>query len=86
VRFDENDGSRVEQSGVFDVGDKIPPHAIRRMVVGHLIPIEEHLLVEGEGICSTQVEPSPSQTQQAPQGPINASQRQAQDPQPSEHD
>jgi hypothetical protein len=30
VRFDENDGSRVEQSGVCDVGDKIPPQAIRR--------------------------------------------------------
>jgi hypothetical protein len=28
----------------------------------------------------------PSQTQQAPQGPIDASQRQALDPQPSEHD
>jgi hypothetical protein len=25
VRFDENDGSRVEQSGVCDVGDEIPP-------------------------------------------------------------
>jgi hypothetical protein len=32
------------------------------------------------------VEPSPSKTQQAPQGPFDASQRQAQDPQPSEHD
>jgi hypothetical protein len=53
VRFDENDGSRVEQSGVCDVGDKIPPQAIRRMGVGYLIPIEEHLLVEGEGLCST---------------------------------
>jgi hypothetical protein len=81
VIFDENDSSRVEQSGVCDVGHKIPPHAIRRMGVGHLIPIQEHLLAEGEGLCSTQVEPSPSQTQQAPQGPIDASQRQAQDPQ-----
>jgi hypothetical protein len=41
-------GSRVEQSGVCDVGDKIPPHAIRIMGVGHLIPIKEHLLVEGK--------------------------------------
>jgi hypothetical protein len=56
------------------------------MGVGHLIPIEEHLLVEGEGLCSTQVEPSPSQAQQAPQGPIDANQRKAQDPQRSEHD
>jgi hypothetical protein len=44
VRFDENDGSHVEQSGVCDVGDEIPPRAIRRMGVGHLIPIEEYLL------------------------------------------
>jgi hypothetical protein len=48
MRFNENDGSRVEQRGVFDVGDEIPPQAIRRMGVGHLIPIEEHLLAEGE--------------------------------------
>jgi hypothetical protein len=58
VRFDENDG--VEQRGVFYVGDEIPPLAIRRMGVEHLIPVEEHLLAEGEGLCSTQVEPSPS--------------------------
>jgi hypothetical protein len=76
----------VEQRGVFDVGDEIPPLSIRRMGVGHLIPVEEHLLAEGEGLCSTQVEPSLSQTQYAPQGPFDASQRQAQDPQPSEHD
>jgi hypothetical protein len=86
VRFDENDGSRVEQSGVCDVGDEIPPHAIRRMGVGHLIPIEEPLLAEGEGQCSTQVEPSLSQPQKAPQGPIDANQRKIQDPQPNEHD
>jgi hypothetical protein len=52
VRFDENDGSRVEQSGVCDVGDKIPPRAIRTMGVGHLILIEELLLAEGEGLLS----------------------------------
>jgi hypothetical protein len=86
VRFDENDGSRVEQSGICDVGDEIPPIVIRRMGVGHLIPIEEHLLAEGEGLCSTQVEPSPSHTQQASQGPIDTSQRQTQDPQTCEHD
>jgi hypothetical protein len=38
----------VEQSSVCDVGDKIPPRAIRIMGVGHLIPIEEHLLADGE--------------------------------------
>jgi hypothetical protein len=80
VRFDENDGSRVEQSGVCDVGDKITPRAIRRMGVGYLIPIAEHLLMEGEGLCSTQVEHSPTQAQQVPQGPIDANQRQALDP------
>jgi hypothetical protein len=66
MRFDKNDGSRVEKSGVCDVGDEIPPRAIRRMGVGHLIPIEEHLLAEGEGLCSSQVEPSPSQAPQVP--------------------
>jgi hypothetical protein len=48
MRFNKNEGSHVEQSSVCDVGDEIPPHAIRRMGVGHLIPIEEHLLVKGE--------------------------------------
>jgi hypothetical protein len=43
----------VEQHGFFDVGDEIPPLAIRRMGVGHLIPVEGHLLAEGEGLCST---------------------------------
>jgi hypothetical protein len=85
VRFDKNDGSRVEQSGVCDVGDEIPPRAIRRMGVGHLIPIEEHLLAEGEILCSTQVEPSPSQAPQASQCPTDANQRQALDPHPNEH-
>jgi hypothetical protein len=84
MRFDENDGSRVEQSGACDVGDEMPPRAIRRMGVGYLIPIEKHLLVEGEGLCSTQVEPSPSQAPQASQGSIDANQRKALDPHPSE--
>jgi hypothetical protein len=86
VRFDENDGSHVEQSGVCDVGNEIPPQAIRRMGVGHLIPIEEHLLAEGERLCSTQVEPSPSPSQapQASQVPTDANQRQALDPHPNE--
>jgi hypothetical protein len=47
------------------------------MGAGHIIPIEEHLLVKGEGLCSTQVEPSLSQ---GPQGPIDANQRQSLDP------
>jgi hypothetical protein len=52
MRFDENDGSHVKQRGVFDVGDEIPPLAIRRMGLGHLIPVEEHLLAEGEGLLT----------------------------------
>jgi hypothetical protein len=54
------------------------------MGVGHLIPIEEHLLAEGEGLCSTQVELSPSQAPQVSQGQIDANQRQALDPHRSE--
>ena len=61
MEFDENNGSQVEQSGTCDVGDEIPPQAIRRMGVGHILPIEEPLVAEGEGQCSTQVEPSPPQ-------------------------
>ena len=61
MEFDENNGSQVEQSGTCDVGDEIPPQAIRRMGVGFILPIEEPLVAEGEGKCSTQVEPSPTQ-------------------------
>jgi hypothetical protein len=39
MRFDENGGSYVEQSGVCDVGDEIPPRAIRRMGVGISYPL-----------------------------------------------
>ena len=53
VEFDENNGSQVEQSGTCDVGDEIPPQAIRRMGVGFILPIEEPLVAEGEGQCST---------------------------------
>jgi hypothetical protein len=86
MRFDENDDSHVEKVCVCDVGDEIPPRAIRRMGVGHLIPIEEQILAKGEGLCSTQVEPSLSQAQQSPQYPIDTNQRQALDPHPSEQD
>jgi hypothetical protein len=57
VSFDEDNGSYVGQSGVRDVGDEIPPQAIRKMGVGFFRPIEGHLLAEGEGQCSTQGEP-----------------------------
>ena len=79
VVFDENNGSQVEQSGTCDVGDEIPPQAIRRMGVGFILPIEEPLVAEGEGQCSTQVEPSPSLVP-------HASEEQIEGPQPSEQD
>ena len=62
VEFDENNGSQVEQSGTCDIGDEIPPQAIRRMGIGQILPFEEPLVAEGEGQCSTQVEPSPLKT------------------------
>jgi hypothetical protein len=79
VRFDEDNGSFVGQSAVHDVGDKIPPQAIRRMGVGFFRAIEGHLLAEGEGQCSTQVEPSPAKH------PQDLNQRQAAHPQPQDH-
>ena len=62
MEFDENNGSQVEQSGLCDVGDEYPPQAIRRMGIGQILPIEEPLVAEGEGQCSTQVETSPPQS------------------------
>ena len=50
----------MEKSGLCDVGDEIPPHSLRRMGIGQILPIEEPLVAEGEGQCSTQVEPSPT--------------------------
>ena len=77
VEFDENNGSQVEQSGTCDVGDEIPPQAIRRMGVGFILPIEDPLVAEEEGQCSSHVEPSPTQ------GP-HASKEQSEGPQPRE--
>ena len=48
MEFDENNGSQVEQSGLCDVGDEIPPQSIRRMGIGQILPIEEPLVAEGE--------------------------------------
>jgi hypothetical protein len=79
MEFDENNGSQVEHSGLCDVGDEIPPQAIRRMGVGQILPIEEPLVAEGEGQCSTQVEPSLKQDP-------HASEEQSEGPQPSEQD
>jgi hypothetical protein len=40
VRFEENDGSQVGQVDLGDIGDEMPPQAIRRMGVGFFCPIE----------------------------------------------
>ena len=69
----------MEQSGTCDVGDEIPPQAIIRMGVGHILPIEEPLVAEGEGKCSTQVEPSPTKDP-------HAFEEQSEGPQPNEQD
>jgi hypothetical protein len=57
---------KVEQVGICVASVEIPPQAIGRMGVGFYRPIEGHLVAEGEGLCSTHVEPSLSQYQQAP--------------------
>ena len=60
MKFDEDNGS---QGGRIDHGvvcGEIPPIIIRRMGIGEIIPAEGHLLTEGEGLCSTQVDPSPT--------------------------
>src|SRR3954463_5595820 len=84
VEFHEHNGSQVGESDLNDVGDEIPPQAIRRMGVGHFLPVEEPLVVEGEGQCSTHVDPSPPQDPQANQeqdeGPLSPEQDQGQDP------
>ena len=65
VVFEENDGSQVAQPHVCGVDVEIPQDAIRRMGVGFFCPIEEHLFVDREELCSTQVDPSSTQENQA---------------------
>ena len=77
--FDENNGSQVEKSGLYEIGDEIHLHAIRRMGVGHFLPVEAPLVAQGEGQCSTHVEPSPTQDPQA-------SEEQTKGPQPCDLD
>lgn len=86
VEFEENDGSQVGQVGVCDVGDEMLQEAIGRMGIGLHHPIEVPLMVDREGLCSTQVEPSPSQDQHASSsGPTSApTQEHVQDPQPND--
>jgi len=65
VVFEENNGSHVGQVDVCaDV--EIPQDAIGRMGVGFIRPIEGHLVADREELCSTQVEPSSSQTSSTP--------------------
>src|SRR4051812_30873909 len=49
VEFDEHNGSQADKSDLNNVGDEIPPQDIRRMGVGRILPVEEPLVVEGEG-------------------------------------
>jgi hypothetical protein len=66
VVFEENNSSQGGRDVVAcDIDDEIPQDAIRRMGVRFFHPIEGHLVADREGLCSTQVEPSSSQAQQA---------------------
>jgi hypothetical protein len=87
VVFDENDGSQVGQVDVC-ADDEIPQDAIVRMGTGFHLPIEGHGVAPREGLCSTQVEPSSSQAQQAPNlvDNVTPTEEQAQDPPSHEQD
>ena len=52
------------------------------MGVGFFRPIEETLVADWEGQCSTQVEPSSTQENHANEEPITPTQEQVEDPQP----
>ena len=65
VEFEENEGSQVAQPNVSSEDVEIPQDAIGRMGVGFFRPIEGHLVGDREELCSTQVEPSSSQDNQA---------------------
>ena len=85
VKFDEDNGSQGGRIDYGVVGGEIPPIVIRRMGLGEIIPVEGHLLTEGEGLCYTQVEPSPTthdtqNIQQDAPSPQANEQGQAQDP------
>ena len=58
------------------------------MGVGFFHPVEGHVMANREGLCSTQVEPSSSQHQQAPNLEANdaPTREQAQDPLSNEQD
>ena len=65
----------------------MPQDAIGRMGAGFIRPVEEPLMVDQEELCSTHVEPSSSQHQQAPIKEDNdPCQRQVVDPQPTDQE
>ena len=78
--LEENDGSQVAQPHVSGVDVEIPQDFIRRMGVGFFCPIEGHLLADREELCSTQVEPSSTQENQANGATISPTQEQVEDP------
>jgi hypothetical protein len=65
VVFKEHDGSQGGRDVTYDVDDQIHQDAIRRIGMGFILPIEGHLVADREELCSTQVEPSSTQVQQA---------------------
>jgi len=63
VKFDESNGSQVEQVNSNLVEEEEPPsEAIMRMAIGEIRPRENPLQVQGEASSSTRVEP-PSENQ-----------------------
>jgi hypothetical protein len=80
VEFEEYDGSQVAQPNVSSEDVEMPHEAIGRMGVEFFRPIEGHLVVDREELCSTQVEPSSSQDNQANGTSVSPSLEQAQDP------
>ena len=75
---------QVAQFHVSDVDDEIPQEAIRRMGVGFFRPIEEPLVVDREGQCSTHVEPSSSSELQATATGVTAAPNQVSDQDPQQ--
>jgi hypothetical protein len=83
VIFEEYDGPQGGRVDACDADDEMPQDAIGRMGMGYIRPVEEPLMADREELCSTLVEPSSSQYQQAPtvEEDNDPSQRQAVDPQ-----
>ena len=80
VDFEENVGSQVAQPNVSSEDVEMPHEAIGRMGVGFFRPIEGHLVADRDGLCSTQVEPSSSQDNQANGSSVSPTLEQSHDP------